>query len=175
MASVTITYRGAETWGKKDLQDALREQAKAIATSHHRVVTPQKFTRAAARKYGHVKRQKRYIGKKIARVPREINGTRVVPDGSGLDFVFSGYSRETALASRGIKATAASSTRAYGEAIIVANVFNLSKLSDGTSLRKDFEKESDADTQVLARVGGRARERYLARLSTRTKTVTRKG
>lgn len=136
-----MSKSGVLTVPASERRNFIREAAAVVGKADHRIRKPSKFTRAAKAKYGHVDRDPRYIKRKLKK------------GGGGLDFVYTGESRELLMGSNKIKATAKSSQEASVDVIFNAPVFNFATLKSGIKVADDFRKSNAAEVKYFYRLG----------------------
>lgn len=154
---ITTRRSGPTTVTKSARRAALRGSMEHLGKAAHRIVAPNKFKRSASRRYGHLPRGRRYVLAKIAR--KTAGGERAIGDPT--DFVWSGRSKQSVLNNRRFNATAKSSTEAKVDVLFIAPQLNQGKLEDGTSIRREFERDNPEETDLLFRLAHRD---YLRRL-----------
>lgn len=161
--SMTLQTDGAASFRKSDMERAGRVGMRLVGKLHHRLFKPKKFAANAQQRYKLRHRGTKY---RQAKRIRKMNGEKSRAIGLDRPFIWSGRTRDLAMANSKVKAKAPSATRHYVDVVIKAPQLNRKPW-----LREEMERINKNEITELQKQGIKRYERELTR---RGRKVTRR-
>lgn len=153
ITQMTVTWTGAAAVRKADMKTAGREAMRLAGQLHHKLFKPRKFSPTADKIYKLRRRAPRY--RKAKRYHGK-NGQGVRAIGVDQPFIWSGTTRNLAMAGTRVIATAPSAERHW-----VRILFNTPQLNRVPWVREEFERINKNEVETLRKASAKRYERHL--------------